>query len=625
MTTTELGPAPRPSRARAVFDRVRARAVAASLRLAPSEPQRIFALTILLGVACGLVAVAFHEAIRGAQALLIDRALVGGPSTAIVVLLVVPAAGGLCAGAFLHWVMPTAAGSGIPQVKTAYALDTSGARLRDAVGKFVVCVLQLGSGASLGREGPTVQICAGLATSLSRWLALSPANLRRLIPVGAAAGVAAAFNAPIAAVTFTIEEIVGTLDQTVLSGVVVAAALAAVVEHSILGENPVLHAPVGAGLHHASSLPFYALLGACAAFASIAFTDLLLSVRTWARKPGPVPMWARPGVGGLVTGLLAIVAVLLVDEQGIAGGGYATLTDALSGRLALHVLALLAVLKLLATVSSYASGGAGGIFAPTLFVGAMLGGLVGGLDVAVLGHVPQEEMTSFALVGMGAVFAGVIRAPITSVLIVFEMTGGYGLVLPLMIANSVAYVVARRLRPTPIYEALLAQDGIVLPHGTVMRASLQSIPVRAAMTTALETMAASLRVSEAASIAARHGHATYPVLDEGRFIGLMSEARIQRTLAEGKGDVPIGTVARRKEYCTPEEPLLRAVTRMTRLGVRQLPVLDAQTHALVGLLAASDVLRAQVRAEASASSSADRSSELPVLVEPAAREPPASP
>jgi CIC family chloride channel protein len=599
------------ARAQAAIDRVRSLAVAATLRLAPSEPQRIFGLTIVLGVACGLVAVAFHEAIRGAQALVIDRTLEGTWSQWIPALLLAPTIGGLIAGAFLRWVMPTAAGSGIPQVKTAYALDTSGARFRDAVGKFVICVVQLGSGASLGREGPTVQICAGIATSLSRWLALSPANLRRLIPVGAAAGVAAAFNAPIAAVTFTIEEIVGTLDQTVLSGVVIAAALAAVVEHSILGENPILHAPLGAGLHHASSLPFYALLGVGAAFASIAFTDLLLTVRAWAKRPGPVPMWTRPALGGLVTGALAVAGVLLVGEPGIAGGGYATLTRALEGNLALHVLALLCVLKLLATVSSYSSGGAGGIFAPTLFVGAMLGGLVGGLDVAALGHVPQQEMTSFALVGMGAVFAGVIRAPITSVLIVFEMTGGYGLVLPLMIANSVAYVIARRFRPVPIYEALLAQDGIALPHGTTTRASLQSIEVRAAMTTQLETMAASMRVSEAASIAARHGHATYPVLDGDRFVGLLSEARMQRTLAEGKGDVTIGAIARRKEYCTPDEPLLRAVTRMTRLGVRQLPVLEPRTHTLVGILAASDVLRAQVRAEGEAATSSERSTLTP--------------
>jgi CIC family chloride channel protein len=584
-------------RASALFDRARSSAVALTLRLAPSEPQRVFALTIALGALCGLVAVAFHEAIRGAQALVIDRALEADPAHWVVALLLAPTLGGLFAGLFLRWVLPTAAGSGIPQVKSAYALDTAGVRLRDAVGKFVVCVVQLGSGASLGREGPTVQICAGLATSLSRWLALSPANLRRLIPVGAAAGVAAAFNAPIAAVTFTIEEIVGTLDQTVLSGVVAAAALAAVVEHSILGTNPVLHAPAGAGLHHASSLPLYALLGVAAALVSVGFTDLLLLVRARAKRPGRVPMWARPGLGGLGTGALAVVGTWLVSEQGVAGGGYETLTRALEGRLALHALALLCVLKLIATVSSYSSGGAGGIFAPTLFMGAMLGGLVGGLDVEVLGHVRSEEMTSFALVGMGAVFAGVIRAPITSVLIVFEMTGGYGLVLPLMIANSVAYVLARRMRPTPIYEALLAQDGVTLPHGTSGRSTLQSIPVRAAMTTELVTLPAGVTAAEAAQVAKVHGHATYPVLDGDRFVGLLSEARLQRAIAEGGAERAIGEIARRKESCAPNEPMLRAVARMTRLGVRQLPVLEPGSHALVGLLAMSDVVRAQVRAE----------------------------
>jgi CIC family chloride channel protein len=583
------------------LDAARAAVVRLSLRLSPSEAQRVFALTLVLGGLCGLVAVAFHLAIHAAQRLLFERF---GPDDGwawVPWVVLVPGLGGLAAGFLLQRVVPSARGSGIPQVKTAYALDTSGARLRDAVGKFAVCVLQLGSGASLGREGPTVQICAGVATSVGRWLALSPANLRRLIPVGAAAGVAAAFNAPIAAVTFTIEEVVGTLDGTVLSGVVVAAALAAVVEHSVLGGNPVLGAPLGAGLHHASSLPLYALLGVSAAFVSIAFTDLLLGTRERFRRMRPVPEWVRPGIGGLVTGALAAIGIAIVGEQGVAGGGYETLARALTGQLALHALALLCVLKLLSTVSSYSSGGAGGIFAPTLFVGAMLGGIVGNVDVWVFGHDRQSELSSFALVGMGAVFAGVVRAPMTSVLIVFEMTGGYELVLPLMIANTASYVIARRYRPTPIYEALLAQDGVHLPHGTGSRGPLLGLEVRGAMTTDLVTVDAATPVSEAAHAARRHGHATYPVLDaQGSFVGLLSEARMQRTIAEGGAARTAGDVARRKEYTVPDEPLLRAVARMQRLGVRQLPVLQRGTATLVGMLAMSDVLRAQVRAAESA-------------------------
>lgn len=586
------------ARIQAALDRVRALAVRGSMRISPSEPQRVLLLTILLGGVCGLVAVAFHIAIHGAQTLLIDRF---DPETVepwvwVPAMLLVPMIGGGIAGLLLQYVVPSARGSGIPQVKVAYALDSSGARLRDAVGKFAVCTLQLGSGASLGREGPTVQICAGVATSFGRWLALSPANLRRLIPVGAAAGIAAAFNAPIAAVTFTIEEVVGSLDQTVLSGVVAAAALAAVVEHSILGAHPMLEAPHGAGLHHASSLPLYALLGIAAAFVSIAFSDGLLLLRQRVRKAQRTPAWLATALGGLATGAFAVLGLFLIRRGGIAGGGYETLEAALRGDLALHALALLLVLKLFATVASYSSGGAGGIFAPALFIGAMLGGLVGGLDVALLGHVPAEEMAAFALVGMGAVFAGVVRAPITSVLIIFEMTGGYGLVLPLMIANSVAYVISRRFRPVPIYEALLSQDGVTLPHGQAARGPLMTIQVGAAMTTQLVTLPASMAVKDADAIAKKYHHATYPVVDpEGRFVGLLSEARLARTIAENGSERSAGEVARRKEYAVPDEPLLRAVARMTRLGVRQLPVLERQSGKLVGILAMSDVLRAQVK------------------------------
>jgi CIC family chloride channel protein len=590
------------------IERLRIRIVAASVRLAPSEPQRVFGLTIVLGALCGLAAVAFHVAISFAETSIVDRAI-AAPHYWWVLVSLCPAIGGLVVGLLLYYVAPSAAGSGIPQVKIAYALDGSRARVRDAISKFGLCVIQLGSGASLGREGPTVQICAGIASGLGRWLALSPANLRRLIPVGAAAGIAAAFNAPIAAVTFTIEEIVGSLDQTVLSGVVAAAALAAVVEHSILGERPVLFASAGAGFHHPSSLLVYALLGVAAALVSVLFTDLLLTVRRRARASTRVPPWMRPAIGGLVTGVLGVLGLGLVAESGVLGGGYDTLSRALGGALPLQVLALFLVLKLLATVSSYSSGGAGGIFAPTLFIGAMLGGLAGNLDVLLLGHVPDQELTSFALVGMGAVFAGVIRAPITSVLIVFEMTGGYGLVLPLMIANSVAYVLARRVRPVPIYEALLAQDGVVLPHGHGASASLASLSVGQAMTRDLVTLAAGLTLDEAAVLVAKHGHATYPVLrEDGTFVGLLSEARLQRAIAEGEGARLVGDVARRKEYAVPDEPLLRAVARMTRLGVRQLPVLARGTHSLIGIIATSDVLRAQLRESDDATDRAHASS-----------------
>jgi len=422
----------------------------------------MLAFTILAGGVCGLAAVAFHLSIGWLAKLLIDRANTAPGHSWIVWTTLTPALGGLVVGLGLTYWVPAAAGSGIPQVKVAYALRYGLITLRETIGKFVLCAVQIGSGASLGLEGPTVQICAGVSSLLAGAARLSPQNRRRMTSVGMSAGIAAAFNAPIAAITFTIEELVGDLDQTMLTGVIVAAALAPVVEHSILGSNPVFHVDRAYTLGHSSSLVWYALLGLLAALVSIAFTDSLLWLRGRFKELTSIPKWVHPAIGGLATGALAVVGFELYHVNGIAGDPYKTLTVALTGTLTLPFMVIFCLLKLAATVCSYSSGGSGGIFAPSLFMGAMLGGAVGYIDVTVFHH-SSDAIGAFAVVGMGAVFAGIVRAPMTSVLIVFEMTGGYGLVLPLMIANMTAFVLARYLRPVPIYEALLMQDGIELP------------------------------------------------------------------------------------------------------------------------------------------------------------------
>jgi len=434
------------------------------LRRMPSERQRLLVVTILAGGLCGLAAVAFHLSIMGLEALFIDRANTASGHSWILWSIVSPTIGGLVSGVGLTYFAPAAAGSGIPQVKVAYTLRSGYVTVRETIGKFVLCAIQIGSGASLGLEGPTVQVCAGVSSMLARLARLGPVNSRRMASVGMAAGIAAAFNAPIAAVTFTLEELIGDLDQTMLSGVIVAAALAAVVEHSILGSNPVFHVQGNYQLTKSSSLIWYALLGLLAAIVSVAFTDSLLAVRVWFRKLRKVPRWVQPAIGGAATGGMAVAALALFHLNGIAGDPYKTLTLALTGKMTVTAMAVYCVLKLASTVSSYSSGGSGGIFAPALFMGGMLGGAVGYLDVIAFHH-SADSIGAFAVVGMGAVFAGIVRAPMTSVLIIFEMTGGYGLVLPLMIANMSAFALARHWRRTPIYEALLAQDDIYLPQG----------------------------------------------------------------------------------------------------------------------------------------------------------------
>ena len=564
-----------------------------SIRRSPTEAQRTLGVTLLVGGACGLLAVAFHASILSASKFLIVSAETTPGVLGLVLTLACPAIGGLLAGLALTHAFPAASGSGIPQVKAAYAVQTERLRLRDGAAKFIITSLQIGSGASLGREGPTVHMCAALASALGRWFALSPRSVRRLLPVGAAAGVAAAFNAPIAAVTFTVEEIVGTLDQTVLSGVVVAAALAAVIEHTLLGAHPIFTVKQAPAFQHLSSLPLHAALGILAGLISVAFNQGLLRLRAGFRAQQGIPNWARPGVGGLATGACAVGGLLLVHSRGIAGGGYEQLGLALDGSLPLVTLLVLCALKFVATLFSYSSGGAGGLFAPSLFIGAMLGGSMGWLEHRLFGYV---EVGEFALVGMGAVFAGVIRAPITSVLIIFEMTGGYSLVLPLMIANAIAYLVARHFDPRNIYEALLEQDGIRLLDTPTAATQLDGLRVAHAMTTNVHTLAAESTVARALAAIDDQEFSGYPVVDQrGRCLGLTNLARLRRVVAEGGGSRPVAELVRLKEYVFPDDALFRAVVRMNALGTRQLPVVANQDQSLEGIITMSDIFRVQAQ------------------------------
>ena len=571
----------------------------AEIRFAPTEAQRLFVLTIVIGVVCGLAAVAFHVSITLASHVLIDQAMRAPGKTWVGWTLVTPTLGAVACGLLLQYVVPNARGSGIPQVKIAFAVRGGRLRLRDSVGKFIVGALQLGSGSSLGREGPTVQICAGVASFLGRITGVSPKALRRLIPVGAAAGIAAAFNAPIAAVTFTIEEVVGNLDQAVLSGVIVAAALAAVIERSVLGEHPIFDVPQPYGLHHASSLLIYAMLGVASAVASVAFTDSLLALRLWFRK-SRLPLWARPGVGGLVTGGLAVLAWWKLGTHGITGGGYDTLSSALMGNLGLDVMLVLCLMKLAATVFSYSSGGAGGIFAPALFIGGMLGGAMGTLDSTLLGHT-GEPIGAFALVGMGAVFAGIIRAPMTSVLIIIEMTSGYSLILPLMIANMTAYILARQWRPTPIYEALLEQDGVHLGSRRGPE-DLESLRLEqfAKGDGALRTFRLNAHADDI--MKARLEDPTQlisPVVDDaGKVIGIITpdEVAILTSEPELLPLVNAADLMRPTVSVDVDDDLGFALQTMISSGLSQVPITD-RSGKCVGIVTEADIARAYVRVQ----------------------------
>ena len=353
-------------------------------RLPLQETQKLHLLTFLIGGLCGLAAVAFHWLLEALQNGIIYRvAATPGPWRAPL-LIVVPALGGLVAGAALYFYAPEARGSGIPQVKAAFLLEGGRIPARVIPAKMLLPAINIGTGASLGREGPTVQICAAIASLLGRVFDLSRERLRSLVPVGAAAGLAAAFNTPIAAVTFTLEEILGDTAAKPMGSIVIASVIASVVERSLLGEHALFSVPPYR-LNSVSELPFYVLLGVVSGVAAVAFNVSLLRLRAWFRVQRHVPAWATPGAGGLVLGLLGLSALLLTGSSSVFGVGYQQLATGLQGGMPLKVMLILGVFKLAATVVSYSSGSSGGIFGPSLYIGGMLGGVVGILASFALG------------------------------------------------------------------------------------------------------------------------------------------------------------------------------------------------------------------------------------------------
>ena len=559
-------------------------------RLGLPDNQKLFLLTLLAGAVCGLVAVAFHVLVKALERNVIRHVFKATGWRQVVLTLLVPTLGGLAVGLLLHFWVPDARGSGIPQVKTAYFLNYGRIPFKSAIGKMVTAAISLGTGASIGREGPTVQICAAVSSFLGRFFAVSRRRLMELIPVGSAAGVAAAFNTPIAAVTFAFEEIIGDLNQRMLGGILIAAVIASAIARGIEGPGPVYTDVPAYGLNHPAELIFYVLLGAIVGGASVFFTQTLLRLRLIFRQFRRIPNWVKPAVGGFAVGLVGLFAPQAM------GSGYETLSDALKGNLPLAIMMTLSVAKIVTTVLSYGSGGSGGIFAPSLFIGAMVGGTLGRLVHAVFPDSPTA-VGAFALVGMGASFCGTIRAPITSVLIIFEMTSNYSLILPLMIANAVSYIIASRLQPVPIYEALLEQDGIHLAHSQPS-SILSRVTAASVMTREVATLPVVSSVREALERAEETTHHGFPVVDGARrLVGFVTTGDLKRSVAEGNEEALLRDVAVKKVVHAHPDHTLDMV--MLKLGQQELSLLPVVSRVdptrLLGIISMRDVVRAQAR------------------------------
>jgi CIC family chloride channel protein len=550
--------------------------------------KRIFLFwSIAIGAACGLVAVSFHLLIQQITRLLFHAPSFVASNSQWFYFLLIPAAGALLAGICLYYWVPEARGSGIPQTKTAYFVRSGVIPLKVTVGKFFLSALSIGTGGSIGREGPTVHICAGLASFIGRTISLTRDQTKALLPVGAAAGLAAAFNTPIAAVTFTLEELVGDLNARVLGSIVLASVSAAVVERAILGDESVFNVPAYS-LQHPVEFVFYALLGILAGLVAIGFVRGLLWLRARClRQTGIKPIWIT-GLGGLAIGAIAVF------RPEIMGVGYTTVNQALNQSLPLQLLLMLAVLKIAGTIISYATGTAGGIFAPSLFIGAMVGGSLGWVVNALFPSITAGH-GAYALVGMGAVFAGIIRTPMTSVIIIFEMTQDYNIILPLMVANMVSLGIAKWLHPVGTYESLSLQDGVHLPTGE-NRHILEMIHVEDAMVRDVFTLEEDTTVEEAVQKVRDLVITGFPMLDRHqRLTGMVSLWDLKQALAQDKKETPIKEVGTTSYmvHAHRDQTLDVVLHKLGSRNISRLPVVSrVNPKILEGVITAEDVMHA---------------------------------
>jgi CIC family chloride channel protein len=496
--------------------------------------------------------------------------------------LVVPILGGLLYGPLIARFAPEARGHGVPEVMLA--VSEQGGRIRPQVSvvKSLASALCIGSGGSVGREGPIVQIGSALGSSLGQWTHVPESRLRILVACGAAGGISATFNAPIAGVFFALELILRDFEADSIAVVVLASFVADIIGRAAFGTHPFLTLPAFQ-ISSPAEYPLYALLGLLAALAGVAFVRVLYGTEDLADRLWRGPSWLRPAAGGLLLGLL------LFALPELYGVGYPPLEHAIGGRYVVWFLLLLLAGKLLATSVTIAIGGSGGVFAPSLFMGAMLGSAYG----AVLHQLMPGTVASagaYGLVGMGAVFAAAARAPITAVIIIFELTGDYRIILPLMFAIALASGISRLLGHDTIYTLKLRRRGIDITRGRGLN-PMQLITVRDAMRPPPDSLPANTPIDQAISRLTRTNGGALPVIDdEGAYLGTLGPREIERAMRDNTLGETAGELADATPALAGSETLEQALTALldTPSG---LPVIT-NDGAPIGWLSHADVLHA---------------------------------
>jgi CIC family chloride channel protein len=544
------------------------------------EERLFIVLSVFIGVFSGLAVVCFRFAIDWSRLYLLGTGVVLTQAR----LLLAPTLAGLVIGALVLHFFPASRGSGVNQTKAALYIFNGQIPFRTGIGKFITAALAIGSGHSLGPEDPSLQIGAALASALGRQMRLSRDRMRLIAPVGAAAGLAAAFNAPISAVLFVIEEVIGRWTAGILGSVVLSAVSSVVVMRWFLGSEPLFRIPA-VELRRPSELIAYAVLGIVGGIASVVFASGIATFRPLCKGMPRWTQYLQPAIAGLLIGIIAVMGA-----PQVMGAGYEYIDQAMHGQFTWQFLAILAGLKILATLLSFVSGTPGGMFAPTLFIGAMLGASVGGVEHVFFPHLAGSAGT-YALVGMGVLFAGFLRVPMTSVFMVLEVSGNYSIIVPVIVANTFAYVISRALLPVPIFDLLTRQDGLELPsmeelrEEDVLRVEDAMQPAKGPVLEASDTLDKALR-----EVNHRDISDVLVRLSPSGWTSITSE-QLQAFAAAGKRESSLGSLlpSGQLPVLHPDHPLETALRYVDRWPL--IPVVSrADFRKLEGVVSQRDVL-----------------------------------
>jgi CIC family chloride channel protein len=552
----------------------------------PGKARPVFA-TCLYGLIASLAAVAFQESISWIYHYCYRVPAAGSLAHFAWISLAAMTGSCLLAGWLLASFCPEAAGSGIPQVKLAYWKEFGYAPKRIAWIKFIAGVASIGGGQSLGREGPTVQIGGNLASSLAGALGVAKQNRRAASAAGAAAGLAAAFNAPLASVAFVLEEIIGDLNSGSLGTVLLAAVVGAFVVHACVGPQPAFALPnISEPTWRA-----YLLMPVASAFAALAgafYQRCTLDLRAASRKL-PIPKWLHPLMGGLLTWAIGFAVFAKSGHLGVFALGYDDLSDALLHGMAWKLALVMLIGKEIATIACYGLGGCGGIFSPNLFFGGMCGIVVAGVGGHFLPLTPADSVL-LAVGGMSAGLGAAVQAPVTAILIIFEMTHQFALVPGLMLAGLVSQVIARSINPVNFYEEALEQDGHQMEHLIPPRdlRSWHSLPI-SAVATLKPVVIADLSEPALKELLAHHPYRHFPVVKGDHLQGVTTRDAVQDALTTHE---PVQVQP--MPACRPSDTIRDCQTLLIDSPTQTLALSDAPDGKVLGIVTLHDILRAQV-------------------------------